>query len=223
MMDACIAARSHYCDITGEIDVIEAGASRDDRARAAGIAMMPAVGFDVAPTDCLAALLAAEMPTATKLELAFDPGNGQASPGTTKTMVENLPRGGFIRSGGDIVRVPTAHEAIEVPFSTGSRWAVTIPWGDVSSAFYSTGIGEIVVYLATPPKADQMDAVIASVVRIARYRISFDAGSWAGSKAALPDRRPKSVQSLASRCGGASAMMRAIGSRPLWILPADMR
>lgn len=155
MMDACIASKTHYSDITGEIDVIEAGASRDKAAKDAGIALMPAVGFDVVPTDCLAAMLAAEMPDATKLELAFDPGDGKASPGTTKTMVESLPRGGFIRQNGEIESVPTAYDAKEIPFSTGKRMAVSIPWGDVSSAYYSTGIGDIVVYLATPPKQIQ--------------------------------------------------------------------
>lgn len=149
MMDACLEVGAHYCDITGEIDVIEAGHDRQPRAHAAGVALMPAVGFDVVPTDCLAASLAARLPSATHLELAFA-ASGGLSRGTAKTMVENLPRGGRVRRDGALVRVPTAWKAREIPFRNGPQWAMTIPWGDVASAYYSTGIPNIEVYLATP-------------------------------------------------------------------------
>ena len=152
MMDACLAAACSYLDITGEIDVIEAGHQRHERAAAAGIALMPAVGFDVVPTDCLAATLAAELPSATHLQLAFD-GDGGVSPGTAKTMIETLPSGGRARIDGRLTRVPAVWKTREIPFRRGRRFAVTIPWGDVASAYYSTGIPNIEVYLATPPKA----------------------------------------------------------------------
>jgi len=150
MMDACIRAKAHYLDITGEIDVIEGGAARDAAAKAAGVAVIPAVGFDVVPSDCLAALLHAELPTATHLELAFMAG-GALSPGTAKTSLEGMPRGGRARIDGKITKVPTAWKSREIPFADGTRWAVTIPWGDVASAYYSTGIPNIEVYMAMPP------------------------------------------------------------------------
>lgn len=152
MIEACLREGVHYTDITGEIDVIEAGAARHERAREAGIALMPAVGFDVVPTDCLAATLAAELPEATRLELAFA-GSGGLSPGTTKTMLEGLPKGGRARIDGRIVRVPAAWKSQEIPFRSGRRWAMTIPWGDVASAYYSTGIPNIEVYLSASPAA----------------------------------------------------------------------
>jgi short subunit dehydrogenase-like uncharacterized protein len=150
MMDACIRAKTHYLDITGEIDVIETGAARDAQAKAAGVAIIPAVGFDVVPSDCLAALLHAQLPTATHLELAFMAGGG-LSPGTAKTSLEGLPRGGRARIDGKITSVPAAWNSREIPFADGARWAVTIPWGDVASAYYSTGIPNIEVYMAMPP------------------------------------------------------------------------
>jgi short subunit dehydrogenase-like uncharacterized protein len=150
-MDACIAARVHYLDITGEIDVIEAAAARGDRARAAGIALVPAVGFDVVPTDCLAAALAERMPGARLLQLAFQ-STDRLSPGTMKTMIETAPGGGRARIGGRIESVPIAWKAMEVPFRGGKRWAVTIPWGDVASAFHTTGIPDIEVYAAASPR-----------------------------------------------------------------------
>ena len=59
MLDACLAEHAHYLDITGEYTVIDAVLGRDAEARAAGVVAMPAVGFDVVPTDCMAASLKA--------------------------------------------------------------------------------------------------------------------------------------------------------------------
>lgn len=149
MMDACLESRADYLDITGEIAVIEAAAARTDLARAAGVTLMPAVGFDVVPTDCLAAMLAQQLPGATLLQLAFH-GIQTVSPGTAKTMLEAIPAGGRARVDGRIVSVPTAWKTLEIPFRAGVRPAVTVPWGDVASAWYSTGIPNIEVYLALP-------------------------------------------------------------------------
>ncbi len=150
MMDACLDAGAHYLDITGEIRVIEAGASRHERAFAADVVLIPAVGFDVVPSDCLAAMLARRFPHATHLALAFT-GTGSVSPGTAKTMLEGLRQGGRARVDGRIVRVPIAWKTREVPFREGTRRCVTIPWGDVASAWHSTGIPNIEVYLAASP------------------------------------------------------------------------
>jgi short subunit dehydrogenase-like uncharacterized protein len=152
MMDACLTAGVHYLDITGEIAVIEAAAARHVKAAEAGVALIPAVGFDVVPSDCLAAMLSRRLPQATHLELALSGiGSGTISPGTAKTMLEGLPRGGRVRTDGRITKVPVAWKSMDVPFRDGTRSAVTIPWGDVASAWHSTGIPNIEVYLAMPP------------------------------------------------------------------------
>jgi short subunit dehydrogenase-like uncharacterized protein len=119
------------------------------RAARAAVRLMPAVGFDVVPSDCLAAMLAQKLPGATHLELAFE-SFGRPSRGTARTMLEALPRGGRVRIDGRIVSVPTAWKSIEVPFRNGPRRAVTAPWGDVASAWYSTGIPNVEVYLGSP-------------------------------------------------------------------------
>ena len=147
MMAGCLRAGVHYLDITGEIPVIEAAAARHREAVDAGVALIPAVGFDVVPSDCLAAMLARRLPGATQLLLAFT-GTGTISPGTAKTMLEGLPHGGRVRVDNEITKVPAAWKSMEVPFREGLRTAVTIPWGDVASAWHSTGIPNIEVYLA---------------------------------------------------------------------------
>jgi short subunit dehydrogenase-like uncharacterized protein len=75
------------------------------------------------------------------------------SRGTAKTIVENLPQGGRIRRDGRIVAVPTAWKTLKVPFHDRPRWTMTIPWGDVASAYHSTGIGNIEVYTAVSRRA----------------------------------------------------------------------
>ncbi|MDQ3397713.1 MAG: saccharopine dehydrogenase NADP-binding domain-containing protein, partial [Deinococcota bacterium] len=159
MADACLRTRTHYLDITGEIAVFEALAKRDAEAKGAGVMLLPGAGFDVVPSDCLAAYLKAQLATATQLALGFS-GTGRMSRGTATTMVEAMGEGGVIRQGGKLRRVPAAYKTRQIDFGRGPRLAVTIPWGDVSTAFYSTGIPDILVYTALPRKARR--ALVAS-------------------------------------------------------------
>jgi short subunit dehydrogenase-like uncharacterized protein len=149
MVEACLRRKTHYLDVTGEIAVFEALAARDAQARAAGILVLPGVGFDVVPSDCLAAHLKSRLPRATHLTLAFSPGS-RASRGTATTVVENLHRGGLVRRDGVLTPVPAAWKTRTVDFGRGPRTVVTIPWGDVSTAYHSTGIPNIEVYIAAP-------------------------------------------------------------------------
>ena len=154
MVDACIRNRVHYLDITGEIGVLESLASkaRSGQARDAGVMLLPGSGFDVVPSDCLAAHLHRRLPSATWLTLAFAGGTG-LSRGTATTMVENIQRGGAVRRGGKITRVPAAWKQRDIEFGDRVRHVVTLPWGDVSTAFHSTGIPNIDVYTAAPASA----------------------------------------------------------------------
>jgi len=149
MAEACLRTRTHYLDITGEIPVFEALAARDAEAVAAGVMLLPGAGFDVVPSDCLAAHLKRRLPSATRLALALL-STGGVSRGTATTVVQNLGRGGVVRRGGVLTPVPIAWKTRAVDFGRGPRPAVTIPWGDVSTAWHSTGIPDIEVYLAAP-------------------------------------------------------------------------
>ncbi|MFB6166221.1 MAG: trans-acting enoyl reductase family protein [Haloarculaceae archaeon] len=148
LVEACLAGETHYLDITGEIDVFEGVADYDARAADAGVTCMPGVGFDVVPTDCLAAHLAERLPEATTLTLAFE-GLDALSPGTAKTMVDNA-EGGLVRREGRLEAVPAAYKTRRIDFGRGERTAVTIPWGDVSTAYRTTGIPNVEVYMAAP-------------------------------------------------------------------------
>ena len=152
MLIACLRNKVHYLDITGEIDVFESCAELTVEAEMAGIMLMPGVGFDVVPTDCLAAMLKNDLPDATSLELVIKNNGGGVSHGTASTMVKGLGTGSRVRKNGKIMAVPMATPLIEVDFGKGPIKAAGMPWGDVSTAYYTTGIKNIVVAFALPPK-----------------------------------------------------------------------
>ena len=150
MVMACLRARVHYLDITGEIEVFERVPRRDSEAKAAGVMLLPGAGFDVVPSDCLAAHLKRRLPSATRLRLALY-SSGRPSRGTLTTVAEHLGRGSVIRRDGALTFIPAGFKTIDVDFGNGRmRRCVTIAWGDVATAWRSTGIANIEVYLAAP-------------------------------------------------------------------------
>jgi len=183
MIEACLESGSHYLDITGEISVFANAHSQSDDALHADIVLMPGVGFDVVPTDCLAATLVKLLPAATAMTLAFESG-GRMSPGTAKTSIEGLAGGGCIREGGKLKWVPLAWKSREIPFEHGKRMAVTIPWGDVFTAYISTGVPDIEVYMSVPPSA---------IMRMKRMRMIRPLLSMQWVQNAMKRRVEKSV------------------------------
>lgn len=150
MADACLRTGTHYLDITGEIDVFEALAARDAEATKAGIMLLPGVGFDVVPSDCLASHLRQRMPDAIDLKIAIG-GLNALSHGTAKSMVEGVALGLRVRRDGRII-TPSRPKETLYDFGEGPKPTVAIPWGDVSTAYYSTGIPNIEIRMAaTPP------------------------------------------------------------------------
>lgn len=152
LLDACIETGTDYLDIAGRISVLEATAARGDEAESAGVTVLPAVGFDAVPSDCLAATLADDLPDVESLTLALD-GLGTFSPGTVKSIVESLDRPGAVREDGEVRDVPVAWKTREFDFGAGPKTGVTVPWGAVSTAYHTTGAEDIETYATVPPYA----------------------------------------------------------------------
>lgn len=204
MVEACLRNKKHYTDITGEIAVFEACAARDKRAKDAGVMLMPGVGFDVVPSDCLALHLKNRLPTATNLSLAFY-GMGRISHGTQTTMTMNVGKGGAIRKDGKITSVQAAWKTREIDFGDGVvKRGVTIPWGDVATAYYSTGIPNIEVFTVVPPK-------IIKAMKISRYI------GWLLATKPVNDYLQKKIPA-----GGPSDDERGRGKTLLWGEASDL-
>jgi short subunit dehydrogenase-like uncharacterized protein len=150
MLAGCVRSGTHYLDITAQVDVLDDVLSRSAEWQSAGILAMSGVGFDIVVFDCLAAMLKTAMPDATQLRLAFTSYPALLSPGVAKTMVEGFANGGRVRRDGKITIVPTGYKIRKFDFRDTFEAAVTIPWGDVASAYYSTGIPNIETYLGMP-------------------------------------------------------------------------
>jgi short subunit dehydrogenase-like uncharacterized protein len=192
MVSACLDLGVHYLDITGEIAVFERVLAMTERARAAGTVLLPGVGFDVVPTDCLAATLAAALPEATHLDLAFAADRGGWSAGTIKTMIESLPGLGAVRRDGRIVPVPAGHATLDVPFSDRTRRCVTIPWGDVATAFHTTGIPNIRTFAPVPARLLRGLKVLGPLLPLAGLRpVKRVLQRWVERTVAGPDERTR--------------------------------
>lgn len=208
MIEACLAEQAHYLDITGEIQVFANAHRQSDEARRRDVLLIPGVGFDVVPSDCLAARLVQALPAATHLTLAFDAAGGP-SPGTAKTAAQGMSKGGCVREDGKLKRVPAAWKTRMVPFAPGERQAVTIPWGDVYTAYVSTGVPNIEVYMAVPP---------ARIAQMRRMRLLAPLMGLGFVQAFISKRIEKSVS-------GPSAEKRANTRSELWgeVVSADGR
>lgn len=150
MAEACIRTKRHYVDISGEIEGFEALAKMTDEAKQADIMLLPGGGFDVVPTDCLAAHLKQRLPDATHLRLFLRGVGAGVSRGTAKSAIENMHRQGMIRKDGKLVQVPPVWKALMQDFGRGPVRVISVGWGDVSTAYYSTGIPNVETYLSFP-------------------------------------------------------------------------
>jgi len=205
LVDACLRARVHYLDITGELAVLESLAARDAEARAAGITLLPATGFDVVPSDCLAAEAKHRLPTATHLALAFRLDGARMSRGTSLTTLENMSSGGAIRRDGVLVPVPSAWRTRRIDFGHGPQPAISIPWGDVATAYYTTGIPNIEVYMAAPRA----------------LRVGMHLARWAGPMLASEPVQRLLRSRVHAGPAGPNAEARAQGASHLWAEARD--
>jgi short subunit dehydrogenase-like uncharacterized protein len=164
MVEVCLRTRTHYIDINGDIAVFEMLKKYDAAAKSSGIMILPGAGFDVVPTDCLALSLKKKMQDAVDLKLAFVTIGGAVSHGTAMTMASKLGEGGAARVNDKIVRVPLGKHGMWIDFGDERFFVMSIPWGDVSTAHYTTGIPNIETYVGIKP----------SVYRILKLQPAFN-------------------------------------------------
>ena len=172
MLEACIAGKTHYVDISGDMPVLAALLEQSDRASAAGITVCPACGFDVIPTDCLAASLASAMPDASHFSLSLNSDMG-ISPGSAKSALGLVSLGGMVRRNGQLTQVPRSStlRSIDIPDEPAPVQVAAVPWGDLVSAWVTTGIPHIEVLL--PLRAGRLELWLEPLMRWALNKRSL--------------------------------------------------
>jgi short subunit dehydrogenase-like uncharacterized protein len=161
--EACLRTGTHYLDITGEIPVYQGLHAMDVQAREEGVMLLPGIGLDVVPTDCLSARLKQRMPSARYLSIALgSTGSPSVSRGTAKTFLEGMASPGAVRRDGEITAVPHLSTSRVVDFGHGSVKVPQLVIADVFTAYHSTGIPNIDTYLAFP-------AAVREILKVVRH------------------------------------------------------
>jgi len=171
MIDYCLASKTNYLDITGEIPVFAYAYGCNNRAKENGIVILTGVGFDIIPTDCLAKRLSELMPDATHLKLAFMNRKGGISRGTTLTSLEFISGKGKIRRNGKVIDSPIGEFTVEIKHPSYSMYGISIPWGDVFTAYISTGIPNVEVYMGLPKLLFVFRKILFTLLTV--YKIPF--------------------------------------------------
>jgi short subunit dehydrogenase-like uncharacterized protein len=100
---AAVETGTHYVDTTGEQPFMQFVYERlDDAARAAEVAVVPAVGFDYVPGDLLSALVSRDVEPVDELVLAYAARGFAATRGTLHSGLEMLRSGGLEYRDGSL-------------------------------------------------------------------------------------------------------------------------
>jgi short subunit dehydrogenase-like uncharacterized protein len=150
LAEACLAAGVHYLDIGNELQVFRTLYGLDQRARQAGVTIMPGAGFGVVATNCLARYVSDAVGGAAILEVATRAATAQQGPGVAATRQENMPYGGWIRRAGHLEPCPLGSGTITITLPDGPCLIMPLPTGDLEAAFQATGAADITAYGAVP-------------------------------------------------------------------------
>jgi short subunit dehydrogenase-like uncharacterized protein len=142
---ACLVAGAHYLDISGEVDALSSLSKLHTVARERGVMLMPGVGFDIVPSDCLCAYTASKVPSVRRLRVAVS-GLELASPGSLKTLVYELGRRTRVRRGGELVDIMPGELRRQFDFGAGPKPCVAVSWGDLITAPVTTGATDVETY-----------------------------------------------------------------------------
>jgi short subunit dehydrogenase-like uncharacterized protein len=147
LVEACLAAGTHYLDIAGEIPVLQYLFARDQAARERNISLIGGVGFGVVASNGLVKYVADQLPGATTLELAVKADNQQTSQGATKSRLEVLAGGGRVYRDGCLVPYRLGKGLKALRFPDGTFDILPVPSGDLEAAYRATGIPNITAFI----------------------------------------------------------------------------
>ena len=176
---AAIAAGAHYVDTTGEQPFLQAMLVHDTWAKAQGVAVIPALAFEIALSDCGAALAAAELDEVDGISVIYAM-RFHASQGTKRTALRMLQNGGLAYSAGAWIAEPPARRSlfVELPRPLGRLSAVSFPSAEVMTIPRHVPVREVRAYISVPVVAARLlsatGALVSSLARSPVARL----GEW---------------------------------------------
>ena len=145
LMAACIEAGVDYLDITAEINVYRLAEGLGADAAASGVMLLPGVGWDVVPTDSLAAHIARRVANPVALSIALQV-LGSMSRGSAMSVSEIIGAGVLTRIDGELVPTPDAQPR-HFDFGDGPVPCAPLSFGDLVTAWHSTRIPNIAMFV----------------------------------------------------------------------------
>ena len=146
MIEACLRARVHYLDISGELPVFQDALRRDKDAIGAGVMLMPGAAWSVVATDCLAAHIAERLPNPKYLRIGIARST-LASRGSARTALGLFSSQVAVRRNGALTNVPLGALERSFDYGEGPRPSTALSWPDVLCAWRTTGVPNIEVYM----------------------------------------------------------------------------
>ncbi|WP_213941304.1 saccharopine dehydrogenase NADP-binding domain-containing protein [Pseudomonas sp. dw_612] len=145
LMQACIKTGADYLDITAEINVYRLAERLGAQAAEAGVMLLPGVGWDVVPTDCLAMHVARRVQNPQSLRVALQVA-GSMSRGSALSVGEIIGAGLLARVDGVLVATPEAQPR-HFDFGDGPALCAPLSFGDLVTGWHSTGIANIAMFV----------------------------------------------------------------------------
>jgi len=155
LLEAALELGVHYLDTTAELGAFLHSESADAAAKEAGVMVMSGTGWDVVPSDTLAARTAGRVSDPVSLELAlkiFVGTPGERIPllfsqGSITSAAGFADYTGSVRADGAITTLTDAPTPL-IDFGFGPEDVSPAPMGDLVTGWKSTGIPNIAVYIA---------------------------------------------------------------------------
>ncbi|CAN5195940.1 saccharopine dehydrogenase NADP-binding domain-containing protein [soil metagenome] len=155
LLEAALAVGAHYLDTAAELGAFLHSEAADAAAREAGTMVMSGTGWDVVPSDTLAARTAARVTDPVSLVIALklfigEPGNRVPllfSQGSLTSAVGFAPYAGSVRADG-VISTRADAPTPSIDFGLGAEEVSPAPMGDIVTGWKSTGIPNIEVFVA---------------------------------------------------------------------------
>lgn len=147
LVEACLRTKTHYMDLTGDIEIYDFLYSLDDVAKDNGVLIMPGVGFNIVATECVAAHTVKKLPECDSLDIVMAT-RAKPSKGTFKQMIALLPRGGFEIKDNTLEPSEIKKTDIEVKYPDKKRTSFLIPIGELIACHKSMKIANIRTHYA---------------------------------------------------------------------------